>query len=102
MRQFIRNAAFRFARRDLLEFINQHEDELLEIFREEMHKFDERLPEEKALIDINMVGLGDEMMRAVLSTFKRFLGAEADEISRPAGVLPAASGNDDQEKDSDG
>ncbi|MBD3375993.1 hypothetical protein GF406_13235 [candidate division KSB1 bacterium] len=91
MRKFIRNAAFRFARHDLLQFIQQHENELLEIFREEMHKFDQRLPEEKALIDINMVGLGDEMMRAVLSTLKRFLGGEPEKEPKTAGALPAAS-----------
>lgn len=91
MRKLLREAAFRVARRDLLEFLNQHEDELLEIFREEMHKFDERLPEEKALIDINLVGLGDEMMHAVFSTFKRFLGGAPDEPERPVQSLPPAS-----------
>lgn len=96
MRKFIRNAAFRFARRDLLEFLDQHEEELLEIFREEMYKFDQRLPEEKALIDINMVGLGDEMMRAVLSTFKRFLGGEPEDESKTPDALPAASDGENE------
>lgn len=77
MRRLVREAAFRLAREDLLRFIEDHEEDLLEIFREEMGKFDQRLPEEKVLIDINMVGLGEEMMQAVLATFKRFLGGEA-------------------------
>lgn len=77
MRRLVREAAFRLAREDLFRFIEDHEEELLEIFREEMGKLDQRLPEEKVLIDINMVGLGEEMMEAVLATFKRFLGGEA-------------------------
>ena len=77
MRRFVREAAFRLAQEDLLHFIEDHEGELMEIFREEMAKLDQRLPEEKVLIDINMVGLGEEMMQAVLATFKRFLGGEA-------------------------
>ena len=78
MRRLVRETAFRLAREDLLRFIEDHEEELMEIFREEMGNFDQRLPEEKVLIDINMVGLGEEMMQAVLATFKRFLGGEAE------------------------
>ena len=78
MRRLVRETAFRLAREDLLRFIEDHEEELMELFREEMGNFDQRLPEEKVLIDINMVGLGEEMMQAVLATFKRFLGGEAE------------------------
>lgn len=74
----VRETAFRLAREDLFRFIEDHEEELMEIFREEMGNLDQRLPEEKVLIDINMVGLGEEMMKAVLATFKRFLGGEAE------------------------
>jgi hypothetical protein len=73
MRRFVREAAFRVARRDLLRFIEDHEQDLLRIFREEMETLDERMPEEQMFIDIHMVPLGEELLRAVLATLKRFL-----------------------------
>ena len=73
MRRFVRETAFRLARGDLLRFLEEHEDDLLRIFREEMEKLDERLPEEQMFIDIRMVPLGEELLRAVMATLKRFL-----------------------------
>lgn len=73
MRRFVRETAFRLARPDLIQFIEDHEDDLLQIFREEMQQLDERLPEEQLFIDIRMVPLGEELLRAALGTIKRFL-----------------------------
>lgn len=73
MKRFVRETAFRLARRDLLHFIADHEDDLLRIFREEMERLDEQMPEEQVFIDIRMVPLGEELLRAVLATLKRFL-----------------------------
>ena len=73
MRRFVRETAFRLARPDLIRFIEDHEDDLFNIFREEMVKLDDRIPEEKLFIDIRMVPLGEELLRAALSTVKRFL-----------------------------
>jgi hypothetical protein len=73
MRRFVRETAFRLARRDLLQFIEDHEDDLLRIFHEEMEKLDERMPEEQLFIDIHMVPLGEELLQAVMATLKRFL-----------------------------
>ncbi len=73
MRRYVRETAFRLARRDLLHFLEDHEDDLLHIFREEMEKLDERLPEEQMFIDIRMVPLGEELLKAVLATLKRFM-----------------------------
>ena len=73
MRRFVRETAFRLARPDLIRFIEDHEEDLLDIFREEMVKLDDRIPEEKLFIDIRMVPLGEELLRAALSTVKRFL-----------------------------
>ena len=73
MRRFVREMAFRMTRRDLLRFLEDHEDDLLRIFREEMEKLDERMPEEQMFIDIHMVPLGEELLRAVLTALKRFL-----------------------------
>jgi len=73
MRRFVRETAFRLARHDLLRFIEDHEDHLLQIFCEEMERLDERMPEEQLFIDIHMVPLGEELLRAVMATLKRFL-----------------------------
>ena len=73
MRRFVREAAFRMTRRDILRFIEDHEDDLLRIFREEMQNLDDRIPEEQVFIDIHMVPLGEELLQAVLATLKRFL-----------------------------
>ncbi len=73
MRHFVRDTAFRLVRRDLLEFIEDHEEYLLRIFREEMEKLDKRIPEEQLFIDIRMVPLGEELLRATLATLGRFL-----------------------------
>lgn len=73
MRRLMREAAFRLVRSDVIAFIDEYEDELLDIFREEMHKLDERMPEEKLFIDIRMVPLGEELLKAGLSTIRRFL-----------------------------
>ena len=73
MRRFAREIAFRMTRRDLLRFLEDHEDDLLQIFHEEMEKLDDRMPEEQLFIDIRMVPLGEELLRAVLTTVKRFL-----------------------------
>ena len=73
MRHFVRETTFRLARRDLLHFLEDHEDDLLHIFREEMVRLDERLPEEQMFIDIRMVPLGEELLKAVLATLKRFM-----------------------------
>ena len=48
------------ARRDLALFLEEHEDDLLAVFREEMQRLDDELPEEAAFIDLNMVGIGDD------------------------------------------
>jgi len=73
MIRLLRNLGFSLARHDILKFIEDHEDDLLAIFREEMANLDDRIEEEKALIDIHMVPLGEEILRAVMQTIKRFL-----------------------------
>lgn len=73
MRRLVRETAFRLARADLIRFLEDHEDDLLRIFREEMYRVDERIPEERLFIDIRMVPLGEELLRAALTTAKRFL-----------------------------
>ena len=73
MRRLVRQAAFRLVRSDVIDFIEEHQDDLMRIFREEMHNLDERIPEEQLFIDIRMVPLGEELLTAALTTIKRFL-----------------------------
>ena len=73
MRNKIRNSLFRLARKDVIDFLDDHEEDLLQIFREELQNVDDRMPEEKLFIDIHMVSLGEELMIAVLHALKRFM-----------------------------
>ncbi len=71
--KIVRQSAFNLAREDLALFLEENEDVLFAIFREEMQKLDDQLPEEGVYIDINMTGVGNMLLKAVLSTLKRFL-----------------------------
>jgi hypothetical protein len=73
MRDRIRNSIFRLARNDVIDFLDDHEAELLQIFREELQAVDDRIPEESMFIDIRMVALGEELMISVLRALKRFM-----------------------------
>lgn len=73
MRNRIRNSLFRLARNDVIDFLDEHEADLLQIFREELQMVDDRIPEENLFIDIRMVALGEELMIAVLHALKRFM-----------------------------
>ena len=78
MRRSIRETAFRLARRDLAMFLRDHEEELLDIFREEMQRLDDEIPEEALFIDIKMVPLGEFVLRAALRAMTRFLTEDID------------------------
>ena len=73
MRRLVRETAFRLARSDILKFLDDHEEELLTIFREEFQRLDDRLPEENVFIDIHLAALGQEFLLAALEALKRFL-----------------------------
>ena len=83
LRKKVRESAFNLARHDLAIFLEEHEDELLAIFREEMQRLDDELPDEKVFIDLNLVGLGDVMLKAVLRALRRFLTEESSKPDRP-------------------
>ena len=55
MRNRIRNSLFRLARKDVIDFLDDHEADLLQIFREELQTVDDNIPEENLFIDIKMV-----------------------------------------------
>ena len=73
MRRMVRETAFRLARGDILKFVENHEEDLLAIFREELESLDDRMPEEEIFIDIHMAALGEELLVAALEALKRFL-----------------------------
>jgi hypothetical protein len=73
MRRIVRETAFRLARGDILRFVEDHEEELLAIFGDELRQLDDRMPEEKVFIDIDMEALGEELLLAALNALKRFL-----------------------------
>ena len=73
MRRTMRERAFRLARHDLAMFLQDHEEELLLIFREEIQRIDNEIPEENFFIDIKMVPLGETIVKAVLRAMNRFL-----------------------------
>ena len=83
IRKLIRESAFNLARRDLALFLEDHEEDLLYIFREEMQRLDDELPEERLFIDIRMVPLGEAILRAALRAITRFL---TEEVKPPADV----------------
>jgi hypothetical protein len=83
IRQIIRESAFRLARQDLALFLQDHEERLLAIFRDEMHQLDDEIEEENLYIDIKMVPLGEAILRAALNAIRRFLVEEYDQNTGP-------------------
>jgi len=73
----VRERAFRLARHDLAMFLEDHEEELLHVFREELQRLDDEIPEENLFIDIKMVPLGEMILKAVLRAVSRFLTEDA-------------------------
>lgn len=85
MRQLIRETAFQIARRDLALLLEEHEDDLIRIFREELRRLDDEIHEESLFLDIKMVPLGEIFLKAALRAVRRFLREEemGDRGGRP-------------------
>ena len=79
MRRAVRERAFRLARYDLAMFLRDHEQELLHIFRDELQRMDDEIPEENLFIDIKMVPLGETIVKAVLRAMNRFLVGDIED-----------------------
>lgn len=94
IRRAVRESAFNLARRDLATFLEEHEDRLLAIFREEMQLLDNSLPEEQVFIDLNLVGIGDAILRAALQAIRRFLLEVPDTPSSPVTRPPTRSASE--------
>lgn len=76
LRKMMRESAFNMARQDLALFLQDHEDDLMHIFRQEMQRLDDEIPEEGFFIDIKMVPLGEMVAKAMLHAIRRFLTQE--------------------------
>lgn len=76
LRRFIRDSAFQIARHDVAQFLQDHEEELVASFREELARLDDEIPEENVFIDIKIVPLGETILRAALRAITRFLTVE--------------------------
>ena len=73
IRRLVRESAFNMARHDLAMFLQDHEDDLLRVFREEIQRLDDEMPEERFFIDIKLVPLGEMVIKAALRAMYRFL-----------------------------
>jgi len=80
LRKMIRESAFNMARNDLALFLQDHEDDLLRIFREEIQRLDDEIPEERFFIDIKMVPLGEMVIKAALRAMRRFLTEDSETL----------------------
>ena len=87
IRNFTRKVAFELVRRDLAVFLRENEDNLLQIFREELQRLDDEIPEENVFIDIRMVPLGEAVIKASLRAFDRFLTQDFSPEDLPDGGL---------------
>jgi len=83
IRRLVRESAFNMARHDLAMFLQDHEDDLLRVFREEIQRLDDEMPEERFFIDIKLVPLGEMVIKAALRAMYRFL-AEDTVTGEPA------------------
>jgi hypothetical protein len=86
LRRLLRESAFQMARRDVAYLLRDHEADLLRVFREEMQRLDDEIPEEALFIDIKMVPLGEMMLKAALRAMSRFLleeGAPPPDSAQP-------------------
>ncbi len=73
IRTQIRDLVIRVIREDFISYINDHEDELLRIFREEMQVVDNRVDDETTFVDLRLAAMGEELLRGVLQALRRFL-----------------------------
>jgi hypothetical protein len=97
-RRFIREAAFKLARRDVALFLEDHQEELIAIFREELQRLDDELPEEKVFVDLKLVALGETILLATLGAMLRFLREDSSPgttvaLARETEILEEATSN---------
>jgi hypothetical protein len=70
---YIRDVIVRLVRNDLINFLSDHEEDLMQIFREEMQAVDDRVADEETFVDLRLGYMGEELLRGVLKALRRFL-----------------------------
>lgn len=83
IRRRIRQGVFDLAREDLALFLEENEEDLIRVFREEIERLDREIPEENLFIDVKMGPLGETIVRACLEALTRFLRKEGLELPEP-------------------
>jgi len=71
--KYLRNFGIRVLKGDIIDFLEEHEEEILRAVRDELEEVDRRIPEEQAFIDVRMGELGEVLTSAILKAVKRFL-----------------------------
>ena len=77
LRKRVREWIFNLVRKDVALFLQEHEQELLAVFRDELQRLDDEIPEEKLFIDIKMVPLGEVILKSALRAVTCFLTGTA-------------------------
>lgn len=91
----IRETIFSIARYDLAIFLQEHEEDILAVLREELQRLDDDIPEEKLFIDIKMVALGETITKAALRSISRFLTQDLPTSDPPIPDLVETNSNHD-------
>lgn len=73
MRRSLRDTIIRVIRSEVINFMEENEEDLIEAIRVELDELDRQIPEEEAFIDIRFADMGEAMTRAMLKAMKRFL-----------------------------
>lgn len=73
VRRLIRESTFKLARYDIAQLLEDHQDDLIRVFHEEIQRLDDEIPEENLFIDIKMVPLSEVILIAVMRAICRFL-----------------------------
>lgn len=85
IRQFLRKKFFALVKRDLAMFLEEHEEDLVLQFREEIKKMHGRVPDAGSYVDIRMVPLGEAILRASLEAIRNFLRGDSVAAHKESG-----------------
>lgn len=77
LRKRMREWIFDLVRKDVALFLQEHEAELLAVFRDELQRLDDEISEERLFIDIKMGLLGEVIVKSALQAVTRFLTEES-------------------------
>jgi hypothetical protein len=79
IKRFLRDKLYHAAGQELAAFLEDHEEELVREFREELARMDREIPDEESFVDVRMVPLGETILRASLRAIRDFLRNKSPE-----------------------